>query len=138
MSRYVNEIVSLRAPGERMPAKVMPPESVTQQSFKEEVDVNTIVRRFGMNAGIPKGVAEGVYGDFTGISSYEDAVAQIDRAHSGFMRLPPEVRERFANDPGRLVQFAGSASLEEFKAVFDAPPVAPAAAPVVAPAVEPA
>lgn len=138
MSKYINEIVSLRGEGRVMPAKRMPRESIVQQQFKEESDVNTIVRRFGMTPNLPKQVAEGVYGDFTGISSYEDALAQMRRAEEGFAKLDPRVRERFDNDPGRLVSFVQNSSLEEFKAVFDPQPVAPAVAGAVVPPVEPA
>lgn len=109
-------------------------ESLVQQHFREEADINTIVRRFGMTGQMPSGVAGGVYGDFTGIEDYASAVERIERARDGFMTLPPEVRERFGNDPGRLVDLAQSLTEDEFGelvAPVPAPvvPVAPVAAP---------
>lgn len=79
-------------------------DSIVQQQFAEEVDINTIVRRFGLTREMPSGVAGGVYGDFSGITDYESALSVIERAQEGFMVLPPDVRERFDNDPGKLIQ----------------------------------
>lgn len=88
--------------------------TVVQQHFQDEVDVNTIVRRFGLTREMPAGVAGGVYGDFTDISDYDSALARIRRADEGFMTLPPEVRERFGNDPSLLVRAASELSEAEF------------------------
>lgn len=110
--------------------------SIVQQHLKDEVDINTIVRRFGITREMPSGIDGGVYGDFSGIADYEDAVAAIKRANDGFMALPPEVRERFENDPGKLIEFVHEATEEQLRE-FDPVPVVPAsvapAAPVVAP-----
>lgn len=81
-------------------------ESIVQQQFATEVDINTIVRRFGVTGERPSGDLSGVYGDFTGVNDYESAVAAVERARKGFMALPADVRERFANDPGRLIEYA--------------------------------
>lgn len=100
--------------------------SLVQQHYKEEVDVNTIVRRFGLTAAMPSGAAGGMYGDFTGITDYDDAVARIERANAGFMSLPAEVRERFGNDPSRLISLAQTGSEAEFLAATSPTPVAAA------------
>lgn len=93
-------------------------ESLVQQQFLEESDVNTIVRRFGLAPSVHADVAGGVYGDFTGIEDYQGAIAAIQRAEDGFMRLPPQVREKFDNDPGRLISMAHSMSEDQFLSVF--------------------
>lgn len=100
-------------------------DTLVQQQFGVEADINTIVRRFGISRTMPFGAASpGVFGDFTGIQDYEDAVARIDKSRAAFMKLPAEVRERFANDPGRLVEFASSVDEAGFRAVvFPEPPV---------------
>jgi len=108
-------------------------ESRVQQHLKDEVDVNTIVRRFGLTGGAPAPSAAGVYGDFTGIEDYESALGVIERARERFEALPPEVRQRF-HSPGELLEVVGELSQEEFEAEYmpPAPPVVPApAAPVV-------
>jgi len=114
--------------------------SIVQQQFADEVNVNTIVRRFGLTRDMPSGKLGGVYGDFSGIAGYEDAVAAIERARAGFMTLPAEVREKFRNDPGRLIATVQDMTQEEFNAAYmpPKPPAAPAVPPVVPPAVPPA
>lgn len=101
--------------------------SLVQQQFGDEVDINTIVRRFGLTREMPSGVAGGVYGDFTGIEDYDGAVAAIERAHQGFLTLAPSVREQFHNDPGELIRFAQAVPEDEFMARFreDEPVVVP-------------
>lgn len=98
-------------------------ESMVQQSMKEEVDINTIMARFGATGAMPAGLAGGVFGDFSGIDGYEGAVEAIERANRGFMSLPAEVRERFKNDPSRLIRAAQSLEYEEFERMFEGKPV---------------
>lgn len=88
-------------------------ESLVQQQFANEVDINTIIRRFGISRVMPSGAAGGVYGDFTGIVDYESAKAAIERAESGFLALPPDVRERFQNDPGVYLEHVDSLTDDE-------------------------
>lgn len=97
--------------------------TIVQQHLRDEVDVNTIVRRFGITHEMPSGREGGVYGDFSGITDYEGVVAAVEKARSGFMSLPADVRERFGNDPGRLVEFAHQVPEQEFLAAFVTPPV---------------
>lgn len=110
---------------------LQPAESnLVQQHFKEEVDINTIVRRFGVTGQLPQFMPAGVYGDFTGIEDYESAVAQIERAQDGFMELPAEVREKFGNDVGVMIRQAQNMTEDDFgKLVFPVPPVVPPGVP---------
>lgn len=101
-------------------------ESLVQQHFKDEVDINTIVRRYGITAGMPFGPDGGMYGDFTGIVDYESALELVKDTQSRFMRLPAEMREKFGNNPGALVRFAQENTPEEFEAAFRPPDVKPA------------
>lgn len=100
-------------------------ESLVQQHLKDEVDINTIMRRFGVTDQLPLGPRTGIYGDFTGISDYESAVERVRGAQERFMELPAEIREKFRNDPGELIAAANSMPPEEFEALFAAPEVPP-------------
>lgn len=115
-------------------------ETIVQQQFATEVDINTIVRRFGVTGERPSGDLSGVYGDFTGVNDYESAVAAVERAQKGFMALPAAVRERFRNDPGRLIDYAkdrDSAGFDQdnvdFGFVKKPDPVVPPVVPPVGP-----
>lgn len=106
-------------------------ESLVQQQFRDEVDVNTIVRRFGITQEAPAGLGAGVYGDFSGIHDFESAREVLARVQADFLRLRPEVREQFGNDPGRLLRETdgmSEAQWKEFVGPFEdlkeVPPVA--------------
>jgi len=103
-------------------------ETLTQQQFAVEADINTIVKRFGLGQPVPQ--KYGVYGDFSGITDYRSAVAAIEKADEAFMALPAEVRDRFANDPQRLLEYADRVSEDELQAVFKARPKDPIPVPV--------
>lgn len=96
-------------------------ETLVQQQFGEEVDVNTIMRRYGMTGAAPFGEDAGVYGDFTGIHDYDSAVARIDAARARFMELPASVREKFNNDPGELIRRANEMDEAELAKEFVVP-----------------
>lgn len=107
--------------------------SLVQQQYGSEVDINTIVRRFGVTRELPPGVGAGVYGDFTGFGdlvSITDVREMMERAESSFMLLKPETRERYGNDYGQLIERAGSLSEEEFRQEVFGEPVAAPVAPV--------
>lgn len=78
---------------------------VTKQSFREECDINEIVRRFGITGELPQGISMPVSGDFTAVTDFQSAMNEVIRAQEEFMLLPAEVRYRFANDPARLIAF---------------------------------
>lgn len=105
-------------------------EGLVQQHMKDEVDVNTIVRRFGITGQLPLGPNTGIYGDFTDIFDYDGAVERVRGARERFLKLPAEVREKFDNDPGKLIALAQSMPEVEFNALVNppavvAPPVVP-------------
>lgn len=80
-------------------------ESVVQQQFAEECDINTIVKRFGLTGELPNGVAMPVSGDFTGVTDFHTAMNLVRQAQEAFMELPGDIRERFANDPSKVMAF---------------------------------
>ena len=105
----------LRAPGNYDPDVVSnetglacdPDEGVTQQSFKEECDINVIVERFGLTGQLPENLRMPVSGDFTGITDFQTAMQVVREAQEEFMRVPADIRERFNHDPGKLIAFLG-------------------------------
>lgn len=80
-------------------------ESLTQQSFKEECDINTIVRRFGLTGTMPQGIVPPTYQSFEGIFDFHTAMNAIAQARESFDAMPAEVRLRFKNDPQAFVEF---------------------------------
>ena len=79
--------------------------SLAQQSFREECDINTIVKRFNLTGELPSGVSAPLYGDFCEVTDYHSALNVVKAADAAFLSLPAEVRARFGNDPGLFVDF---------------------------------
>lgn len=81
---------------------------LTKQEFAEEVDINTILKRFNVTGHLPTGVRMPTYGDFEGIDNYQDALNAVREAGESFAAMPAEIRERFGNDPGKFVDFTAN------------------------------
>jgi phage internal scaffolding protein len=79
--------------------------TLTQQHFKDECDINNILRQFNITGLLPESPISPRYGDFTGISDYHSALNQVIAAEDEFMALPAQIRSRFENDPAKLIDF---------------------------------
>lgn len=79
--------------------------TVTQQQFAEEVDINTIIERFGLGYELPEAFKIPLSGDFADARDYQSTLNLQIEARNAFMTLPAALREEFANDPARLIQF---------------------------------
>ena len=79
--------------------------SLAKQSFAEESDINTIVKRFGLTGQLPSDVRMPTYADFEEVFSYRDAMNAVVAARESFMMMPADVRSRFGNDPGAFVDW---------------------------------
>ena len=82
-----------------------PDPSLAQQNFKDESDINYIVRQFGLTGELPGQTISPQYGDFTGVLDYHSAVNAVLAAQDEFMSLPAQMRARFDNDPANLIDF---------------------------------
>ena len=85
--------------------KCDPAEGRAQQQFKEECDINEIVRRFGITGEFPQDFKAPVSGDFTGVVDFQTAMNAVVAAEREFMSLPGELRARFDNSPQKLMHF---------------------------------
>lgn len=79
--------------------------SLAKQSFADEVDINTIVRRFGLTGELPQNVRIPQSGDFTDVQDFHSAMNAIRMAQESFDAMPAEVRARFQNDAEKFVEF---------------------------------
>ena len=80
-------------------------ESLALQSAKEESDINTIVRRFGLTGELPNDLKMPQSGDFTDVPDFHTAMNLVRAAQEEFLRVPAEIRARFNNDPQRFMDF---------------------------------
>lgn len=119
-----------------------PPDSpYTDQSFKEECDINTIMARYQSTGELPVlNEMQGQYLDVTGMD-FQEHMDFIIQAQEMFDDLPSSIRDRFGNDPAAFLDFTsqesnrlelakmGLLSEEATKAVLDQKP-APTPPPV--------
>ncbi|QXP07961.1 MAG: internal scaffolding protein [Arizlama microvirus] len=76
----------------------------TQQHFKDECDINYVLKNFGIEA-LAVNPLEPRYGDFTDVVDYHTALNAVIAAEDAFMALPAKIRTRFENDPSKLIDF---------------------------------
>lgn len=82
-------------------------ESLTKQSFRDEADINVIMKRYAASGDLPGfNAAQGRYGDFSSVPDYHECLNRVREAEASFMRLPAEIRAKFAHDPGELLAAA--------------------------------
>ena len=79
--------------------------SLAQQHFRDETDINNILRQFNITGLLPENPLSPRYGDFTGIKDYHSALNAVNDAEDGFMALPADLRATFGNDPEQLINF---------------------------------
>lgn len=79
--------------------------SLARQEFAEEVDINTIVHRFGLDGQMPENIRMPTSGDFTNIPDFQSAMNALRAAQESFDAMPARVRARFHNDPAEFVAF---------------------------------
>ncbi len=79
--------------------------SLTVQSMAEDVDINVIMKRFGVTGKMPEGLRPPMYGDFDEVFDFRSANQALINARDSFMSMPADVRARFGNDPQLLMDF---------------------------------
>jgi len=78
----------------------------TKQSFRKQCDVNSIIdkaKKTGLVSHL--NTKTPVFGNFIGVPNYQDAMDLVNKANSNFNALPSKLRERFMNDPSKLLEF---------------------------------
>jgi len=84
--------------------------SLAQQHARDETDINTIVKRFGLTGELPSNVRTPTYGDFSDAMDYHTSLNAVRAADAAFMELPAHIRSRFNNDAGAFVDFCSDES----------------------------
>ena len=80
--------------------------TLAQQQFKEESDINEIMRRFGITGEMPQSFTMPTSQDYSNtVNDYQTALNIIREADESFAELPPEIRAEFRNDPQELLAF---------------------------------
>lgn len=85
-----------------------PKDNRTKQEFVAQSNINNIINKYAKNGINPFVLTkDSKFGDFTKVPSHQEALELVIRAEDHFMQLPAELRSRFNNDPGELLDFLG-------------------------------
>lgn len=84
-------------------------ESMTQQSFIKECDVNNILKKYQKTGIIEHAKTHGgSYEDLSEPCDYQTALNVVIAAQESFLTLPSSVRKRFSNDPQQFLEFVNN------------------------------
>lgn len=86
-------------------------EGKTKQSFKDEVDINLIMKKVEKTGVWPTDVLRNnpQYGDFSSSGTYQDALNTVLNAQTMFFAMPAEFRSMCDNDPSVFLDFVAAA-----------------------------
>lgn len=129
---------SAATPRYRVPT-LTPGPSMTKQSFKDECDINVIMKRYATTGVLPgmERMGQARYMDCSSVD-YQEAMLMVADARAQFANLPARVRDRFGNDPRRMMEFLeDERNVEEARELGLVKPAEPEATPLAVRVVEP-
>lgn len=101
-----NQLTVVRPDGSLNVMTINVEPSMTQQQFKDEADINNIVKKYTRTGEFTHLATKvGTYGDFSNIKDWQSMIHQVSSAKEAFQDLPAKIRARFQNDPGQLISF---------------------------------
>lgn len=78
----------------------------TKQSFKDECNIHTIMDKYHRTGLVTHlNATRPMYGDFSSVPDYQSALNVVINARNEFAKLPASLRDRFMNDPVKLLAF---------------------------------
>lgn len=101
MAKFQTRYDFQRRPGVQFTGK-----SRTKQSFKDECDVNNILKKYKESGIPPREMGPGAFGDFSNVTDFQSALNAVAEAQETFASLPAHVRDFFGNDAVRFVSFS--------------------------------
>jgi len=72
----------------------------TKQGMKDEVNINSIIKRWRDGVPLPLAHRDPAYGDFSSGLSFHESMNRVDSAREEFQRLPSEIRAECDHDLG--------------------------------------
>lgn len=117
-----------------------PDASRARQEFKEECDINVLMRKYRDHGVVPTmRTGEPKYFDCSEVPDFMSAMNTFIEAEKAFMSLPAEVRKQMDNDPAKFVEFAADPeNIESMRKWGLAPPAKEPDAPMRVEVVNPA
>lgn len=88
--------------------------TLTEQHHAKMCDINNIIKKYGKDMVMQNvDIMDGELNNITGLD-YKTAMDIVANAQSGFEAMPSEIRNKFDNDPSKLLDFVQNpANVEE-------------------------
>lgn len=93
-----------RAEGKKTALECKDP-TLAQQHFKDSCDINILFAKYLETGEMPQVMDGLTYGNFEGIFDFQTAMNAVRTAEGLFLQLPARIKNRFDNDPQKLLQF---------------------------------
>lgn len=90
------------------PGIVFDEASRTQQHFKDECDIDRILKKYSETGFLVNPLEQrrpAKWGDFSSVADYQASMNRLAQVQEAFEALPSRVRERFYNDPMQMLAF---------------------------------
>lgn len=88
--------------------EVYKPPARTKQEFKDQCDINNIIKAYkitGQISHISANAAKGAYMDLPDEVDYQTSLNILREAETAFASLPSQIRDRFSNSPALFLAF---------------------------------
>lgn len=104
---YPEKVITKRPDGSIRVTTVHLGESLTDQQYKDECDVNNIIKKYLQTGSVThvRNAQQGVYADLTELPSYHEAMGVVAKANEAFQEIPAAIRNRFNHNPQELIDF---------------------------------
>jgi phage internal scaffolding protein len=102
---YDGKLHTIRPDGNLDISTINDEPSLTQQQFKDECDINNIIRNYTQTGELPLSNRVGQFLDVSHITDYQTALHTVMEAEQAFLQIPANIRTRFENSPQQLVDF---------------------------------
>lgn len=107
-------VVTIRKDGSRRVSLVCKRKTRVKQSFKDQCDVNEILKRYAATGLLPSvNSRPPFYGDVSNVTDYRQALDSVIEAKASFAELPLSIRSRFSDDPSLFLSFVTNPQNED-------------------------
>jgi phage internal scaffolding protein len=100
-----NQKITIRKNGTIDISSINTEPTLTQQQFKEQCDINNIIKHYTQTGELPLSKKVGQFLDVSNVQDYQTALQTVFDAQKAFDNLPSHVRSKFHNDPNNLLAF---------------------------------
>jgi phage internal scaffolding protein len=103
--KKTNQIITRRKNGTISVESINEDPTLTQQQFKEQCDINNIIKNYHQTGELPLSKKVGQFLDVSNVQDYQTSLQTVFEAQHAFEALPSKIRSRFENDPQQLIAF---------------------------------